>query len=136
MKVRNQLFGLIRGVEIVDRVSADLGYGNLSKALRLEPLGTSLPAHTKSTLNVLNARLFVLYLTLLGSAGDAEDLIIHPHFKVFFLWDRQHFPCFNAIKLRQRWIHSYTLMYNIFYNQTAFLIFSHKALQKEAYSVS
>jgi hypothetical protein len=134
--VRNQLSDLIRDFSAVDNEkSGELRYGDLNQSLQLDTLNKLLPSHLKPLPNALSMRLFMLYLSLLGSAGD-PDLQVNPQFKVFFIWDKQDFPCFNAIKLHQRWVHSYTLIYNLFYNQTAFLIFSHKILQKEAYSVS
>lgn len=89
------------------------------------------------TKSKLNTRLFILYL---ASANGVSSVVthIHGHFKSLFygVHSKHTYPYINVNKLFHRWIHTHTLLYNLFYNQTPILVFSSKVLQKEAYAVN
>ena len=41
-------------------------------------------------------------------------------------------PYVDPLKLVQRWNHTYNLLYNLFYNQSQFMVFSNKTLKTES----
>lgn len=99
---------------------------------------TSLVSPRLRTINTkTNTKLFFLYLAFANGVGDPITHI-NSNFKPFFLGTltKHTAPYINVNKLMHMWIHTHTLLANLFYNQTIFLTFSNKILQKEAYSVN
>ena len=93
--------------------------------------------HFKPICNRTNTKLFFLYLSFANGLGEAITHI-NSNFKPFFLGllSKHTSPYLNVTKLLHMWLHTHTLLYNLFYNQTIFLTFSNKTLQKEAYAVN
>ena len=85
----------------------------------------------------LNTKLFILYLSTSNGVSSTVTHI-HGHFRSLFLGsqNKHGYPYINVSKLLHRWIHTHTLLYNLFYNQTPIIVFSSKVLQKEAYAVN
>lgn len=93
--------------------------------------------HLQLINNKTNNKLFFLYLSFANGLGEAITHI-NSNFKPFFLGllSKHNSPYVNVNKLLHMWLHTHTLLYNLFYNQTVFLTFSNKTLQKEAYAVN
>lgn len=87
------------------------------------------------TNNKLNTKLFLLYLSYSnGVSGVVTHL--NSNYKTLFigLFNKNSYPYINTTKLFQIWTQTYTLLFNLFFNQTQVLLFSTKILQKEAYA--
>ena len=94
---------------------------------------------SKAQLNVKSNEipLFMFYLTFANTMGDLSYAIHAAHRSLFITpMGTWHAPYLNISKVHQKWTHSHSFIFNLFFSQSPILIFANKSLKNEVYAAN
>jgi hypothetical protein len=94
---------------------------------------------SKAQLNVKSNEipLFMFYLNFANTMGDLSYAIHAAHRSLFITpMGTWHAPYLNISKVHQKWTHSHSFIFNLFFSQSPILIFANKSLKNEVYAAN